>query len=359
MGLVRFTLALVVLASHAGFWTHSIGARASVQVFFVLSGLYMAAVYTTKYHQAVHGARIFYLNRALRLWPTYLLLLVMTASVWLVAGSYIGNDELIFNLFSDSGEYGIWMGALTIFLFGQDIVSVNEPLHYLLPVRQSWSIGSELLFYLTVPLILRRPRPILYFLGFVILMGVKYLALIYTNSDRLSYFFPLGNYGYFLLGCGLYFLSAHPLVDRLKQHLSHKRSVILGLLLCLLLLNGESSFELGGVVTHFFLIGLFSLAVVLLFERTSHPVGSLLGNLSYGIYLNHFLLLSIFKSVGLQGEILLLATISASFSLSFLIERYLQKYIDRYRYRYIRNKAPSQIVSNTSERPQYSQGASV
>lgn len=349
MGLVRFTLALIVLASHAGAWQYSIGARASVQVFFVLSGLYMAAVYTTKYHRADHSVRTFYLNRALRLWPTYLFILALTAVVWFTLGRWIGNDELIFNLFTNTGPAHGGMAVLSFVLFGQDIASVNEALHYMLPVRQSWSIGSELLFYLTVPFILRTPRPAAYFIGFGVLMGVKYLAVRYTGSDRLSYFFPLGNYGYFLLGCGLYFVSVHPRAEWLKTKIAVHRHVLLSALLALLLFGNESSFEIGGVRAHFLLVGLFSMATLLLFERSTNPVGNMLGNMSYGIYLNHFLILGIIKSMGLQGPMLLACTIVGSVSLSFLTERYVQKPIDRYRYRLVQHKRPSQTPPNPPE----------
>ncbi|MBN9114179.1 MAG: acyltransferase, partial [Pandoraea sp.] len=71
-------LALIVLTSHVGLGGGSIGALASVQVFFVLSGVYMAAVWQVKYCHLSSGAWHFYLNRALRLWPTYILLLLLT-----------------------------------------------------------------------------------------------------------------------------------------------------------------------------------------------------------------------------------------------------------------------------------------
>jgi peptidoglycan/LPS O-acetylase OafA/YrhL len=358
MGLIRFTLALIVLAGHAGLWSHSIGSRASVQVFFVLSGIYMAAVYTTKYSHAEHSARTFYLNRALRLWPTYLFLLALTALVWIIAGDAIGNSELIFDLFTDPGPATLWMGLLSVILFGQDIASVSEPLHYLLPVRQSWSIGSELLFYLTVPLILNKPRPSAYFLGFVVLMAFKLWALRYTDDDRLSYFFPLGNYGYFLLGCGLYFVSTDVRVENVKRILARFRWLLVAALLGVLLYAGESSFERSGPVRHFALIGVFSIAALLLFERSTHPVGVLLGNLSYGVYLNHFLILSIAMSLGIQGWPLLMTTILLGTALSFLMERYLQEPINRYRYRRINNKLPSQSPANPPERSDQSQGAS-
>lgn len=358
MGIIRFLLAMVVLASHAGFWTDSIGARASVQVFFVLSGLYMAAVYTTKYRVAEHGARTFYLNRSLRLYPTYLFLLLLTAVVWYIAGDLIGNEEFIFNIFSEKSFSALWMWILAIILFGQDIVSVNESLHFLLPVRQSWSIGSELIFYATVPWILRKLRPRFYMTCFFALVTVKYAAVIYTGNDRLSYFFPLGNYGYFMLGCWLYCISLDPRVEKIKQDWPILKWGVLAALALVLLSVGESSFE-GGVIKHLILIAFFSSAAILLFERTVHPVSGLLGNLSYGIYLNHFLILCLFRSIGLEGLVLLFSTMIGSVLLSYATERYLQKNVDRFRYSLIREKSASQTATNPPERPQYSQGASI
>lgn len=358
MGIVRLLLALIVLADHAGFWRDSIGARASVQVFFVLSGLYMAAVYTTKYSVSEHGVRTFYINRALRLFPTYLFLLILTFVVWYSFGSIIGNEYFIFNIFSDEISGAYWVSIPAVFLLGQDVISVNETMHFLLPVRQSWSVSSELLFYATVPLILRNLYAGLYLKGFLVLMVLKYVVVIFTGSDRLSYFFPLGNYGYFLLGCWLYHISLDPRIEKIKLDWPILKWAVLGALVPFLLSFGGASFEFG-VIKHLMLLALFSAAAIFLFERTVYPINGFFGNLSYGVYLNHFLILCIFRGIGFRGEALLLSTMIASVLLSYATERYLQKNVDRFRYSLIREKPASQTVTIPPERQQPSQGASL
>lgn len=66
---------------------------------------------------------------------------------------------------------GIWLSISV--LLGQDVISVYEPHHLMLPVRQSWSIASELVFYATVLVLFRHttlPRGLA---GFAALMAVK------------------------------------------------------------------------------------------------------------------------------------------------------------------------------------------
>lgn len=316
----------------------SIGALGSVQAFFVLSGMYMAAVWHTKYSLMPQGAGYFYYNRALRLWPTYLFLLALTFLVYVALGRPASGDDLLFNLFRGIDQDGITsanagMLFLSVFLFGQDFVSVNENLHYLLPVRQSWSIASELLFYLSVPLVFRKPSWKLYFAGFAALMVFKYLASTFAGW-RYSYFLPIGSFGYFLLGGTLYHLSLHPQIERLKSHIKNwKFFVVLSIFLAMLFLFGESSFERGGIAHHFAFIAIFSVITILLFEKVVNKMDLFLGNISYGIYLNHFLVLVVGMSIGLQGISLVLFTLAFSILLSFLTEKLIQYPIDRQRYR--------------------------
>ena len=228
MGFVRFALAVIVLISHAGYQEGSIGALASVEAFFILSGTYMCAVWRTRY--AGMPSRIFFTSRAMRLWPTYLTIFLFTFLCYLIWGAQL-NDNNLFDLFRDIKAHGFTrMNSLMLFisviLFGQDILSLAEPVHFMLPVRQSWSIASELLFYLTVPLIFRGHRFIMLLVGFAALMLCKYL-LMTTYGWRYSYFLPVGNLGYFLLGGSLYYVSQLSLVEKLKARLSSWRNPLM------------------------------------------------------------------------------------------------------------------------------------
>jgi peptidoglycan/LPS O-acetylase OafA/YrhL len=80
MGCFRLFLALSVLASHYWFWRINfwMGAYIAVTAFYVISGFYMSLVLDTKY-TGRRGLLTFYSNRALRLFPVYWIVLLLTA----------------------------------------------------------------------------------------------------------------------------------------------------------------------------------------------------------------------------------------------------------------------------------------
>lgn len=291
MGVVRFLLAIIVVLAHAGFPMESIRALGSVQAFFVLSGVYMAAVWTTKYGVLERGARYFYLNRIMRLWPTYLFLLLLTFAAYKLFGAQLSGDDELFNLFEALDAQGVngtpgIMLFLSVTLFGQDIASVNESVHYLL-TQHDW---------------------------------------------RWSYFLPFGNFGYFLLGCALYFLTSHARIDALKAKLKHPRRYAMILMIGILFFWGEASFERANIIHHLGFMALFSLATLLLFERAVKGYDITLGNIAYGIYLNHFVILVVAKGMGLPTAWVALITVAGAVLLSLLTEKFIQKPIDRYRH---------------------------
>ena len=103
MGYIRYVLALIVVFSHSGcLFFNSVGAYAAVQIFFLMSGIYMAAVYTKKYSLFVDGRLKFYLNRFYRLYPTYLAVLLLTLLVYLAFSDFkvsLGSSRQIFDFF--------------------------------------------------------------------------------------------------------------------------------------------------------------------------------------------------------------------------------------------------------------------
>lgn len=350
MGLVRFALALIVLMTHSGYavFTFSgiqfatIGALASVQVFFVLSGVYMAAVWQTKYNKLDNGMIYFFINRALRLWPTYICLMALTLLAYILLGHPAVGDMQLFTLFREVETRGLdgirtIMLGLSVLLFGQDFVSFNADLHYLLPVRQSWSIATELLFYLMVPLLCRAPSVRYLLVGFLVLMGVKYLSLIHFGW-RYSYFIPFGNFGHFLLGVGLYSILSNRHVEKIRSGIkSLKIPVFVGLLTIFFTFK-KANFE-SGLAHHFAFVFIFSVAVVLLFDSSINRIDIFLGNISYGIYLNHFLMLVVGNLLGFKEVALLLFTLSSSMLLSFFMEKIIQAPIDRQRYKLTKLRA--------------------
>src|SRR5947209_2762288 len=83
--LTRFFLSAVVMQSHIWPLHAPWLAHQSVFGFYTLSGFLMTRVLNERYGFSPSGLSRFVVNRVLRLWPTYLIVLSMTAAcIWLM-----------------------------------------------------------------------------------------------------------------------------------------------------------------------------------------------------------------------------------------------------------------------------------
>jgi peptidoglycan/LPS O-acetylase OafA/YrhL len=136
MGLLRLSLALIVVLAHLGILPGWFG-PASVCCFFVISGFYMQLLL----RQPVN-VKNFYASRALRIFPAY----------WL----FVAFDAAI-NHFHPT----FWQAFTTIFIAGRDIEALQGDL---LPVGPGWSLAPEVYFYALAP--------------FILCLNTRYLTLI-------------------------------------------------------------------------------------------------------------------------------------------------------------------------------------
>src|SRR5665213_1487559 len=125
MGILRVYLALCVIGDHAGPvlpWQMHDG-RQAVQIFYTISGFYMAMVLSTRYA----NSRDFYLSRFMRIFPPYWLVLAATLVLsaasglffdrWLLLRTYINHP------FQHNGTTGVLLAAASnLTLIGQDWV---------------------------------------------------------------------------------------------------------------------------------------------------------------------------------------------------------------------------------------------
>jgi peptidoglycan/LPS O-acetylase OafA/YrhL len=236
MGVFRLFLALSVLLGHTrghGFFGLSfVYSEIAVQTFFIISCFYMALVLNEKY---VHEGRYktFLTQRFLRLYPTYLILIVAVVLVDLTV--YATTGQRMGSLVSWDKANEIFP-PLTIAYFvlenliilGQDIVILlrvdltTGAIHLLLPtegdklhdgtyfllIGSSWSLAVEFAFYIFAPLLVcRRARAQIVILALCFLVR----ALIYKtvpNGDGYHwiycvfpanlFFFMAGSLGYVL-----------------------------------------------------------------------------------------------------------------------------------------------------------------
>jgi peptidoglycan/LPS O-acetylase OafA/YrhL len=218
MGLLRFILALSVVTAHCGGILGSfnfIGGELAVQVFFMISGFYMSMVLESKYKLSIKGYKLFITNRLLRLYPIYWVVLTLTLFVFLLYKPYF------FSQFSKlSFSSNLYMIFTNFFLFFQDIVLFlgissdngniyfttnfqlsNPPLYHFLLVPQGWSLGIELLFYVTVPFIVKlKSNTILTLIVFSLLLRLVLYSVFNLNIDPWTYRFFPNEILFFLLG---------------------------------------------------------------------------------------------------------------------------------------------------------------
>ena len=364
MGVLRCYLALCVVAAHAsaGVAPWMLGSTEAVQIFFIISGFYMQLVLSRKYS----GIAQFYESRALRIYvPYYLsLALVVIASTasgilggkWLALQAYAGhpfsaNDPLAF-LLAAASNLTIFGQDLTLFLNGapgeflrfRQAAPTAPGLCTYLVIPQSWTIALELTFYLVAPFLARWSTARL------LLLLVTSLALRFTgllvfglgHDPWLYRFFPfeLALFLAGMLACRWYLARRRAEEPGKKGGWAATLLAIAILTVCTRLLPDHSATasELA-VLLGFY--GFVAAGVALLFARTeANSTDRNLGELSYPIYLNHYIFVQFFAAYGfpsliprgLTGEFVMVL----SLILAVLMNRVFLKPFEEWRHRVLR-----------------------
>lgn len=285
MGYVRFLLAAIVAAYHTGFYTvlQTVGALAAVEAFFLISGFYMAAAYVRYYGDSPFA---FWLSRYSRLYPFYALALVLTYPVhrWFP----YSNELQLFSFFAAPDRS--WL--INFSMLGLDMYSVNEREHHLLLVPQAWSISAELIFYMLVPLMVRLRPAILAVL--VVLAFAGKAALLTYAGWRWAYYPFFGQIGYFLLGVWLFFVRDYWLTwPKLVAY------VLAALYTIYVLAADFADVDLhASALSNVALTLATAIITPTLFKHMNGRISTLLGDLSYGVYLIHMLVIQI--GIGLK-----------------------------------------------------------
>lgn len=353
MGVIRFLLALSVVAAHCGaiFGTKLVSGQLAVQAFYVISGFYMALVLDTKYNYP-GSYWTFIGQRVLRLYPVYYLVAGATLTAALIAGSQylaIVQTRDFFPQMTAFSKSFLIISQLTI--IGQDITLFTglrgQPLHLyflsnfrlanpqvwrFLLVPQTWTVALEMMFYLWAPFLCRlRLRNIVLLIGASLLLRyVGYWSLGLAHDPWTYRFFPF-ELGFFLSGSAGYRFYRRFKVELEKCKLEF-----------LLLFGGLVAFTIFYEwVKHLpSRQHLYYLCVILLVPGLfaifkDNAVDRFVGELSYPIYLTHYVLNFFFAHWAAghfrpfyRGAVVAVITISVSAVLYLLFERPM----DRFRY---------------------------
>ena len=249
------------------------GGFVGLDVFFVLSGYLITSLLTAEYrHGGIEIAR-FYARRALRLYPTLLLMVA----------AYVGLAPILWP--TDSR----WLSAVLAALYVYDYALAFWPVGY--TIGHTWSLGVEEKFYLlwplVLPLLLRTKHPVGWLVCFFLLVtGWRYFVALTWNWSQAYFSFDTRMSG-ILLGA----IAAQ---TRLKVSTPALAVACAALLVLMALPSLPTSDQTEAVTLRITLAELS--AFVLICYAAANDRATLLasrpmvyiGRLSYGIYLWHF-----------------------------------------------------------------------
>lgn len=212
MGILRLIFALAVVFGHS--WLGGpvfVGGKNAVQLFYMISGFLISYVLV----EAKSYATVvdFYKSRALRIYPVYAVVAVIT----LLAMFILGNSVFLDVYRNAPVTAGAFLAATNVFVLGQDWVmflgvtggklvatgdfSDSEVLLYNgLLVPQAWTLGVELSFYALAPFVLRQRRRLFAMFALSVCVRLVLVAMGIASEDPWRYRFFAAELSLFLLG---------------------------------------------------------------------------------------------------------------------------------------------------------------
>lgn len=310
MGTLRLLLALAVLLSHAGVRIDYLNPGVTAVIgFYLISGYVMAGLVHRHYNEPARVHR-FYLDRVLRLFPQYLVYAGLTLAWFALSGTRTeflreapGWRDILNN---------VLVVPLNFYMYtGVDAFTLIPP---------AWSLGAELQFYLLAPFMLLWPR-----------VGVALAVLsLGVHAAALHGVLHTDWYGYRLLAGVLWVFAAGMLMYHARRHRPGLAAVmawtapVLASLLYLYLRRLDLH---TAPYQKEVLLG-WGLGLPLLYWTTLLKGGKLdqaAGDVSYGVFLNHFLLLWWFfpapDRTPLQLSVLAFCSVALSWATQHWIER--------------------------------------
>lgn len=225
MGSIRFLLAFSVLILHSSpiAGIRLLPGETAVRTFYIISGFYMTLIFSTKYASATRPYYSFITNRWLRLYPPYLVVVLLIGVLSVAYGIWLGSFGKIqyyldwYRQVPESLSSLLTVLFFNISLIGQDwitffLIDENGHLQFmglvseiklqeLLFVTIAWTVAVEFFFYLLTPLIANRGiRVVLYWLAAVVALRL-FLFLVFDVGGHLGiYRFAPTELMWFLMG---------------------------------------------------------------------------------------------------------------------------------------------------------------
>jgi peptidoglycan/LPS O-acetylase OafA/YrhL len=318
MGTYRLFLAALVALSHVGLTIGGMNPGVTAVIhFFLLSGFVMTAL-IRRYYLDIKEVPAFYLDRALRLQPQYLFYLAFAIVYFFV----IGIDHPTFGKITFASAFLSALIIPTSFITFDFFGGLNI-------IAPTWSLGLEACFYLLVPFLLIHKLRLAALVCSFFVFCLAYAQVI--NTDLYGYRLFPGTLFMFMVGSYLH--------D--KSNFARIIVMVVYALFCAMLfatmvfgvsLVANNAAVLIGIVT-----GVPIVAVLV--KLRSGKIDQVLGNVSYGMFLNHFILIWIAQKLGVKvwGASEMAALLVVSFFIGWATYHFIERPVIAYR-RNIRKK---------------------
>ena len=286
-GVLRTTLALMVMINHLFFGAFSLGGYA-VYGFYIISGYLMTLIMHESYSYSWIGRWSFAVNRFLRLYPQYWLAsLISILLILIVGGEAVANynESMVM-----PDTYSGYMYNLLMIFPSWNPSDVNPRL-----VPPAWALTVEIFFYILICLGLSKTftRVKVWFL-----LSICYL--LFTFIGGLSWedrYFPVAAASLpFSIGSAIYFISRNKNANEvfMKYSISSTRLFVLMLANSLVWVV-LSRMHIGGLVEIGFYINIFICAALVYsivngseVISITRPLDKFIGDFSFPIYLLHW-----------------------------------------------------------------------
>lgn len=306
LGLVRFFLAFVVLASHLGWFIDNdpvlkatkFSPLVSVLSFLMISGYSIAASYET-------GGKGFYARRALRIIPVYLIGIIFSVLVFF----YLSETPSVNTHQIQFPELSVIVGNL-FFMQGILVESLESN-----PIV--WTLMVEVFFYLITPYLNVTNKYFIYIIlaSSLLFAGQRYLGFHYFSQ--------------MLYGINILFLAWAWLIGFWFYHyrnVSGAMFFVSSLGIVIIAFNGFFTTDFWSIT---WIITCAAIGYGHLLNMPFIQTSKLLGDISYPLYVLHIPLLYCLSTTGLSsfGLYYVLVVIMCSLFVDILIDKPLKKYI--------------------------------